>query len=303
MPRTEANGIEIEYESFGAHDAETILLISGMGDQMLRWTVPFCELLAARGYRVIRFDNRDVGLSTHFTDAPFPDMATLAGALTKGERPEVPYTLHDMARDALGLLDALQIERAHVVGRSMGGMIAQLLAADYPHRARSLAAIMSSTGNPGLPQARPEVMAMLMRRPPNPVDDEDGFLAHRAAFARTIGSRAYPFDETAQREHALAELKRAYSPSGFGRQLAALAVTGDLRPRLKTITLPTLVIHGADDPLVPPACGKDIADNIRNATLMIVEGMGHELPPQLYETVADAIAHNARGQQPSLDEA
>ena len=294
MPRTKANGIEIEYESFGAPDAEAMLLISGLGSQMLRWAAPFCDMLVARGHRVVRFDNRDAGLSTHFTGATAPDLAALAGAMAEGLRPEIPYTLHDMAEDTIGLLDALEIERAHFVGRSMGGMIAQLLAGNYPHRTRSLTAIMSSTGNPGLPPPTPAAMAMLMRRPPNPFDDEEGFLAHSATLARTIGSTGYPFDEAAQRSLALAEVKRAYNPSGFGRQIAAIAAMGDLRPMLRKIALPTLVIHGAQDPLIPPACGKDIAQNVQDAALMIVEGMGHDVPAPLYETVADAIVRNAR---------
>jgi pimeloyl-ACP methyl ester carboxylesterase len=294
LPKITANGIEIEYESFGAASAEAMLLISGLGTQMLRWDAPFCEMLAARGYRVIRFDNRDAGLSTQFAHAPIPDLAALTGAMARGEHPQVPYTLHDMADDTLGLMDALGIERAHLVGRSMGGMIAQLLASEYPQRTLSLTAIMSSTGSPALPPPTPAAMAMLMKRPPNPFQDEDGYLAHSAALARAIGSPGYPLDAAAQRKLAQSELKRAYHPAGFGRQIAAIAATGDLRPRLGSITCPTLVVHGAEDPLVPPSCGKDIAQNVRDAALMIVEGMGHEVPAPLYETVADAIVRNAR---------
>jgi pimeloyl-ACP methyl ester carboxylesterase len=199
VTKTKANGIAIEYDSFGSEEAEAILLISGLGVQMIRWTVPFCETLAAQGYRVIRFDNRDVGLSTHFDDAPVPELVTVVSALARGEQPNVPYTLYDMANDAVGLLDALEIERAHIVGRSMGGMIAQLVASEHPHRILSLTSIMSSTGNPGLPPATPEAMAMLTQRAPHPSEDEEGFLAHSIALARAIGSPGYPFDETAQR--------------------------------------------------------------------------------------------------------
>lgn len=293
MPSIKANGIEIAYESFGAPGAEPMLLLPGMGAQMLRWTAPFCERLAARGYRVIRFDNRDAGLSTHFTAAPFPDLAALTHALARGEQPQVPYTLHDMAADTIGLMDALDIERAHLAGRSMGGMIAQIVAAKYPQRVRSLTAIMSSTGNPHLPPPMPAAMAMLLKKPPSPFDDQEGYLAHSAAVAKALGSPGYPFDAATQRALAIAELKRAYDPSGFGRQLAAIAASGDLRPLLKYIALPTLVIHGADDPLIPPACGKDIAHNIRDAELMILDGMGHEVPAPLYATVVDAMMRNA----------
>jgi pimeloyl-ACP methyl ester carboxylesterase len=293
MPNVKANGIAIEYDSFGAKDAEPMLLISGLGVQMIRWTQPFCERLAAHGYRVIRFDNRDVGLSSHFHNAPIPDIATVASAVARGERPEVPYSLYDMANDAVGLLDALELKRAHIVGRSMGGMIAQLIASEHPHRTLSLTSIMSSTGNPDLPPAAPEVMALLTQRAPHPGEDEEGYLAHNLAFSRAIASPGYPLDESVQRAQALAEVKRAYNPAGFGRQIAAIVATGDRRRRLNTITTPTLVIHGANDPLIPVAGGVDTAAHIRGATLEVIEGMGHELPPALYEDIARAIAGNA----------
>jgi pimeloyl-ACP methyl ester carboxylesterase len=294
MPKAEANGIAIEYDGFGSEDAEPLLLISGLGVQMIRWTAGFCEMLAARDFRVIRFDNRDAGLSSHLNDAVVPELAALARALQRGERPEVPYTLDDMADDAVGLLDALGIERAHIVGRSMGGMIAQLVASRYPSRTLSLASIMSSTGNPGLPPPAPEAMAMATRRAPDPSHDEEGFIAHNIAFARAIASPFHRFDEAAQRTQTLAELRRAYNPAGFGRQLAAMAASGDLRARLNTIAVPTLVVHGANDPLMPLAGGRDTAANIRGAELLVIEGMGHDLPPELYQTVTSAIAANAR---------
>lgn len=293
MPKINANGIEIEFDSFGSVEAEAMLLISGLGAQMVRWTVPFCEMLAARGYYVVRFDNRDVGLSTHFNDAPVPDLAKVAVAKARGELPQVPYTLHSMVLDTLGLMNTLGIERAHLVGRSMGGMIAQILAVTHPHRVLSLVAIMSSTANPLLPPPLADVLAMFMRRPPSPFDDEEGYLAHTIAVARAIGSPGYPFDEMEWREQILAELKRAYVPSGFGRQIAAIAATGDIRPLIRNIALPTLIIHGAKDPLILPACGKDIAENIRGAGLMLIDGMGHDLPPQLYQTIVGAVVRNA----------
>jgi pimeloyl-ACP methyl ester carboxylesterase len=163
MNSVHANGIELAFESFGDEADESILLIAGLGTQMLRWTVPFCAELAARGYRVIRFDNRDTGGSTHLSQCAAPNFGALAAALLAGQMPEIPYTLHDMAADAVGLLDALAIERAHVVGRSMGGMIAQIIASEHPRRVRSLTSIMSSTGNRGLPRAAQDVMAMMMR--------------------------------------------------------------------------------------------------------------------------------------------
>lgn len=294
MTLAEANGITIEYDSFGSQDAEPMLLVSGLGVQMTRWTVPFCEMLAARGYWVIRFDNRDVGLSTHFDRSPVPEIMAVASAVARGERPDIPFTLHDMVDDAVGLLDALEIKRAHLVGRSMGGMIAQLVASAHPHRTLSLTSIMSGTGNPSLPPPTPEAMAMLTRRAPNPSEDEEGFLAHCVAFSRAISSPGYPFDEATQRLQALAEVRRAYNPAGFGRQIAAMVAAGDLRPQLKTIVAPTLVMHGENDPLIPPAAGRDTAANIKGAELKMIEGMGHDLPPELYEAVTSAIAGNAR---------
>ena len=294
MPRTKANGIEIEYDCFGNNDAPAVLLISGLGTQMIRWSETFCQILANQGFRVIRFDNRDAGLSTHFDSASMPDLAAIADAVSRGETPNVPYTLFDMVNDAVRLLDSLMIKRAHVVGRSMGGMIAQLVASEHPERVLSLVSIMSSTGNRNLPQARPAVMAAMTSPAPHPIKDARGYLAQCVAFSQVIAGRGYPFDESAQREQALAEVKRAYNPSGFWRHIAAIAATGDLRSRLAKISAPTLVIHGSDDPLVSPEAGKDTAANIGGAELLIVEGMGHDFPPSLFGFVAGAIADNAR---------
>ncbi|MBM6582387.1 alpha/beta hydrolase [Microvirga sp. BT689] len=293
MAIVKGNGIDLAYDSFG-DGADAILLVAGLGTQMIRWTVPFCEALAARGYRVIRFDNRDSGCSTHFHHCAPPDFHALAAALMAGQRPDVPYTLQDMAADAIGLLDALVIDRAHIVGRSMGGMIAQIMASEHPERVLSLTSIMSSTGNPMLPQAAPDVMAMMTRPAPDPVSDEAGFIAHRLAFARRIAGNGQGFDEGAHRLLILEETRRAYDPGGSARQIAAMAVTGDRRSRLATVTAPTLVIHGADDPLILPACGRDTAASIPNADLMLINGMGHDVPPALDRTVIEAIDRTAR---------
>jgi len=284
-----ANGIDLAYDSFGDEAHEAVLLIAGLGTQMIRWTIPFCEDLASHGYRVIRFDNRDAGWSTHFRHAAPPDFGKLAAALMAGERPAVPYALDELAADAIGLLDSLSIDRAHVVGRSMGGMIAQIMASEYPDRVLSLTSVMSSTGNPALPQTAPDVMAMMMRPAPDPVVDEAGFLAHRIAFAHRIAGTGQPFDEDAHRLLILEETRRAYDPAGAARQIAAIAVSGDRRARVGTIRAPTLVIHGAEDPLFPPECGKDTAASIPNADLLVIEGMGHDLPPELYGRVIKAI--------------
>lgn len=294
MNVAKTNGIELAYDCFGDESNDTILLIAGLGTQMIRWSGPFCEALAARGYYVIRFDNRDAGCSTHLRQFAPPDFGALAALLMAGERPDVPYSLHDMAADAIGLLDILLIDRAHIVGRSMGGMIAQIIASEHPERVLSLTSIMSSTGNPALPPAAPEVMAMMMRPSPNPASDRSGFLAHSVAFARRIAGTDNPFDEEAHCHLVLEETRRAYDPGGAGRQIAAIAVTGDRRSRLATITVPTLVIHGADDPLFLPACGRDTAASIPTAEFLLIDGMGHDLPPPFHLIVIDEMTKMTR---------
>ncbi|MEL6064693.1 MULTISPECIES: alpha/beta fold hydrolase [unclassified Methylobacterium] len=289
-----ANGITLAYDSFGDGAAETILLIAGLGSQMIRWAAPFCRELVARGYRVVRFDNRDTGCSTHFTEHGAMDFTTLASALAEGRQPELAYTLDDMASDALGLLDVLAIRRAHIVGRSMGGMIAQILASEHPSRVLSLTSIMSATGNRGMPSAEPDAMTMMMRPAPEPVSDGAGFLDHSVAFARRIAGTAHPFDEEACRALLWEEVGRGRAPGGVGRQLAAVGMAGDRRSRLAAITAPTLVVHGAEDPLFPPACGEDTAASIPDAEMMLIPGMGHDLPPSLYRVIADAIERTAR---------
>ncbi len=230
----------------------------------------------------------------HFSEYTMPDFSSLIATLMAGQRSDVPYSLYDMAADAIGLLDVLSIDRAHIVGRSMGGMIAQIMASEYPARVLSLTSIMSSTGNPALPTAAPDVMAMMMRQPPDPLSDEAGFLEHNVSFARRISGPGLPFDEEAHRLLIREELRRAHNSGGIVRQIAAIAVTGDLRARLTTIAVPTLIIHGADDPLILPACGKDTAASIPNAELMLIDGMGHDLPPARYEMVVKAIDQIAR---------
>jgi pimeloyl-ACP methyl ester carboxylesterase len=300
MKSLNSNGITLAYSSFGKETAEAILLISGLGTQMIRWADPFCWELATLGYRVIRFDNRDAGRSTYFAQHGAVDFETLVSLLKAGQRPHVPYTLADMAGDAIGLLDALSIPQAHVIGRSMGGMIAQIMASEHPSRVLSLTSIMSATGNPGMPSAEPDAMTMMMRPAPDPVSDEAGFLDHGVAFARRIAGTAYPFDEEACRALIKEEVRRGRAPGGFGRQLAAVALAGDRRSRLAAIKAPTLVIHGTNDPLFPPACGQDTAASIPNAEMMLIDGMGHDLPAPLFQTVARAIDRTARRSRPSM---
>jgi len=294
MPHVKANGLDVYYESHGDPDAEPILLIMGLGAQMTRWSPEFIGKLTAAGHRVIAYDNRDVGLSGKLDAAGAPDMAAVLGALRDGKAPPVAYTLAEMAADAAGLLDALGIERAHIVGASMGGMIAQLVAADYPEKTLSLTSIMSSTGNPDLPRATPEAMARLNTPAPDPTKDLEGFLASAVAGAKVMASK-YPPDEAQVRAQSLADFKRSYYPVGFQRQYVGILASPDRRPKLRGITAPTVVIHGDADPLVPLAGGRDTAENIPGAELRIVPGVGHEMPAAVQDAfIAGILAAVAR---------
>lgn len=290
--KAQANGIEIEYETFGAPANPAVLLVMGLGGQLTRWPLPFVEDLVARGYFAIRYDNRDVGLSTKFDDAPVPQLPALIAAMMTGQKPDVPYSLNDMAADAVGLLDALDIRRAHVMGASMGGMIAQLVAATYPDRVLSLTSIMSSTGNPGLPPSKPEAMAVLTTRPAG--TDVETMVAHGVRSEKIIGSPGYPADEAALAARVRRDYERMFYPAGPGRQLAAVVANGDRRPVISTIKAPTMVIHGADDPLVPVEAGRDTAATIAGARLTEVPGMGHNLPEELIPVILDAFEEVAR---------
>jgi pimeloyl-ACP methyl ester carboxylesterase len=287
MAQITANGIRIEAETFGPAQGEAILLIMGLGGQLTRWPLGLIELLTRRGYRVIRFDNRDVGLSHKFHSAGPVDIAAAVRAAMAGEKAAAPYTLQDMAADAAGVLDAFSVRRAHIVGASMGGMIAQLVASLYPERTLSLTSIMSTTGSPDLPPAKPEAMAVLMTRPP--ASDYEALIAHGVRAQKTIGSPGYPTDEAELRARIIADFQRSNYVDGVSRQMAAIAASGDRREFLKRIVAPTVVLHGTDDPLVPVEGGRDTAANVRDAELRLVPGMGHDLPAALYGTVVDAI--------------
>ena len=295
--KAQANGIEIEYEAFGEPSNPAVLLIMGLAAQLTRWPLPFVEDLVGRGYYVIRYDNRDVGLSTKFDDAPVPALPALIGAMMTGQKPDVPYTLNDMAADAVGLLDALDIRRAHVMGASMGGMIAQLVAATYPDRLLSLTSIMSSTGNPGLPPSKPEAMAVLTSRPTG--SDREAAIAHGIRTERVIGSPGYPVEESVLRTRVERDFDRMNYPAGAGRQLAAVVSNGDRRAAIATIKVPTMVIHGADDPLVPVEAGRDTAANIAGAEITEIPGMGHNLPEALIPAVLDAFEKVAKQTAPA----
>ncbi len=269
MARARNGKVEIEYETYG-DGAQAVLLVSGLGSQMTRWPVEFCERLAARGFRVTRFDNRDTGKSTWF-------------------QPGDSYSLSDMAADGMAVLDAAKVTKAHIVGVSMGGMIAQRIAINHPDRTLSLTSIMSATGAPGTLTATPEAAAVLVNVPPDPTTDFAAFLDAGEASARVIGSPAYPWPEGALRERAEAEYRRAYNPTGSVRQMGAIRGDGDRTAELQALNLPTVVLHGADDPLVPLMGGQATAAAISGAELRVIPGMGHDLPPALYDTFIDAI--------------
>lgn len=291
MAQVEANGIAIEYDEHGDPAHPVILLIMGFGAQMILWPEEFVAALVGHGFRVIRYDNRDIGLSHKFDGVAPPAMWKTALLARFGFSPKVPYTLGDMADDGAGLLDALGIGSAHVVGASMGGMIAQHFAARHPGKTRSLTSIMSTTGNPALRGASLQAMGILLRRPRG--NDLEAIVAHGVKAAKVVGG-SYPEDDLLMAERYRDEIVRNHHPSGFVRQMAAILADGDRRTRLHAITAPAVVVHGADDPLVPAEGGRDTAAAIPGARLVEIPGMGHTLPPEVIPTVIAAFESVAR---------
>ncbi len=289
MPKIIANNIEIEYDTFGDPLSNPLLLIRGLGSQMISWEEEFCELLVNHGFYVIRFDNRDVGLSTKFEEIGVPDIMKLVIGAQRGEKIEFPYTLEDMADDAIGLLDALKIDKAHIFGASMGAMIAQTIAVRYPSRVLSLTSIMGSTGNFDLLQPKQEAMKVVMTPAPT---EREAYIEESVKRWRVLYGNGFPFDEERRRKMATRAYDRSFYPQGFARQLAAVLASGNRRPTLASIKVPTLVIHGGDDPLVPVEGGKDTAEAIPGADLLIIDGMGHSLPPETWSQILDAITKN-----------
>ncbi|MGV1681947.1 alpha/beta fold hydrolase [Sphingopyxis sp. NJF-3] len=290
--QTTANGLSITYEDKGPRDGPVILLVMGLGGQLTLWPDEFVDALNARGFRTIRYDNRDVGLSTRFEAAGVPNLKWMFVKAAIGLPVRPAYTLADMAADGMALLDRLGIERAHIVGASMGGMIAQHIAARYPERVLSLTSIMSTTGNRRLPRARKEAMQVLANRPMG--GDPEDMIAYSVRAARVIGSPGYPAEEARLQRRVRADYERGFYPQGVARQMAAIVADGDRRAMLKGVKAPTLVIHGEDDPLVPLAGGRDTAASIAGARLMTIPGMGHDLPLALVDTLTGAIAEHAK---------
>jgi proline iminopeptidase len=295
LPFIDTNGITLAYDTQGDPKHEPILLISGLGLQLIDWPAAFCKALADQGFYVIRFDNRDSGLSTKMDHFGKPDLA-LAFVKSMFYMPLLGgYTLYDMAKDAVGLLDGLGIEKAHIVGASMGGMIAQIIAATSPQRTRTLTSMMSTSGRPGLPGPTMAAHGALLSRPENP-HDLNSVIDHFVSAFRTIGSPAYPTPDGVLRERVAASVQRCLCPTGTSRQLTAVVASGDRVALLSTVRAPALILHGTDDPLVPVACGRDTARWIPGALLHEIEGMGHDLPPALENELAELIALHCRGQ-------
>ncbi|MDO9072767.1 MAG: alpha/beta fold hydrolase [Rubrivivax sp.] len=286
-----ANGIGIEIDDQGLPGGEPLLLIMGLGMQLTAWPDELVQLLVTRGFRVIRMDNRDIGLSQGFDHLGLPNVAVQAIRYSLRLPVATAYGMADMAQDALGVLDALGLQRAHVCGASMGGMIAQHLAAKHPHRLKSLTLMMTTTGSRKLPQPGLRVRHALISRPRSGAVDD--VVAHLEHLLKVIGSPAYPADRERQRRRLEATVRRAWHPAGTARQIVAVVADGDRSALMPMITAPTRIIHGEADPLVRVAAGHDLAQRIRGAVADIVPGMGHDLPLQLLPHFAQGIAENA----------
>jgi pimeloyl-ACP methyl ester carboxylesterase len=278
--------LQLCYQTFGADDAPPMLMVMGLGTQMVMWDDELCETLAGRGLRVIRFDNRDIGRSTILRDRPTPSLRQLALRDGRG----APYSLDEMAADAVGLLDALGIDSAHVVGASMGGMIAQLIAINHPERVRSLVSIMSTTGGRRVGLPRPGMIPLLVRKPR---PDREGYVSDMVSTLRTIGSKRYPSETERLRRLAERCYERGHDRSGSPRQLAAIQTARDRTAELRELQVPAAVIHGSDDPLIRVSGGRATAKAIPDARLLVLDGMAHDLPRPLWPEIVDAIVQTA----------
>ncbi|MCB1997956.1 MAG: alpha/beta fold hydrolase [Rhodoferax sp.] len=283
-----AGGVTLEVDDRGPRDAPAVLLIMGLGMQLTGWPEPLVDDLLARGHRVIRFDNRDAGLSQGFDTQGLPNLVVASLRWWLRLPVKAPYTLGEMAADTVALMDALGVQQAHVCGASMGGMIAQHIAARHPDRVRRLTLMMTTSGARRLPQARPHVRAALLSRPRG--RDPDAVVAHLTHLFHLIGSPGYRPTPEALQARLRGAVDRAWRPAGTARQLTAVAADGDRTPLLRQITVPTTVIHGRDDALIPVECGEDLARHIRGAHLELIPGMGHDLPDALLPRFAQLIA-------------
>jgi pimeloyl-ACP methyl ester carboxylesterase len=291
MPFAPSNGLSLCYETIGDPNDPPLLLVMGLGAQMISWEDGFCNKLAAKGFHVIRYDNRDCGLSTHFDGVASDPIGSLMASLAGQPVPAAPYNLSDLADDAVGLLDHLGIERAHIVGASMGGMIAQTMAAEHPDRFLSLTSIMSTTGELEFFESSPEAQTALLREPPT--SRQDAMDQARVAWKVTSSKRYFDPDAAAARTGR--EYERMHYPEGVARQMCAVFASGHTRvDALRTLTIPTLVIHGRDDTLIMPKGGERTAEIIPGAALLMMSDMGHDLPEQQWPIVIDAITSHTR---------
>jgi pimeloyl-ACP methyl ester carboxylesterase len=293
VTRAKANGIEIEYETVGNRNDPALLLIMGLGAQLTIWPDALFEGLAKKGFFVIRFDNRDTGLTTDFGSWGVPNIAEAIGKAMSGQKVDAPYLIKDMAADGVGLLDALGIEKAHMVGASMGGMIAQTVAGLWPERTRSLVSIYSTSGRPGLPVGKPEALAMLTAQPEGPSREQR--VAYGIKLRTVIGSPKYPTPDADMRAFVEKNVDRRWYPEGGARQYLSIIASGDRCELLQTIKVPTLVLHGEDDPLLPVDCGRDVARLIPGAEIQTYPGWGHDFPAAMIPTLIDRITTFCRG--------
>jgi pimeloyl-ACP methyl ester carboxylesterase len=275
MTKATANGIQIEYETFGERDSQPLLLVMGLGVQMICWDDKLCLKLADKGFYVIRFDNRDTGLSTKFGTSGKANLMKAFNNLLKGQKIETVYTLDDMGDDALGLLDALDIDQAHICGMSMGAAIAQTIAIRHPERLLSMTLVYGTTGSSKIPPPKPEAWDYLTSPPPT---SRKGYIDHFINGNRIISGSGFVFDEQWHRNMGGRCYDRSFYPEGAGRQILAVLAHGSRKRALASVAIPTLVVHGTDDPISPMEGGKDIADTIKESELMIIQGMGHDLP-------------------------
>jgi pimeloyl-ACP methyl ester carboxylesterase len=284
MPTAHVNGIDLCYETSGSGDP--LLLVHGLGAQLIDWHDDLCRLLGDRGFALTRYDNRDIGLSAKFEDAPTPDFTALLG----GDRSTAPYLVTDMAADAAGLIEALDLGPANVVGVSMGGMIVQQLCIDRPDLVRSLCSIMSTTGDPSVGRPTEAALQVLLTPPPT---EREAFLDREVETWKVIGSPGFPFDEKEVRRRAAASFDRSFYPQGTARQLAAVVASPDRTAALGSVRSPALVIHGEDDALINASGGRATAAAIPRSELLVIPGMGHNLPPEVWDQVVGAIVANA----------
>jgi pimeloyl-ACP methyl ester carboxylesterase len=296
MPTTTANGVELFFETFGDPADPTLLLVCGLGAQCVGYDDPFCEQIAGLGVHLVRYDNRDTGLSTHLDGVEVDAVAAVVSSMS-GEAVDGPYTLSDMAADGMALLDALEVESAHVVGASMGGMIVQTMAIEHPERVRSLTSIYSTTGEPGVGEPKPDVLAALGGIMV-PAEDRATQVAQGVELARLIGSPAV-FDEHRARYRTELFVDRSYDPAGVSRQMVAILASGSRAEQLPSVTAPTVVLHGNADPLVDISGGRRTAELVPGASFTELDGMGHDLPPQYWDRIVDGIDSAVRAGAPA----